>query len=183
MKIGTKQMLNVLLVVVWIIFAGLCIEAGSFLVNAFFALVNPSVLKHLWLWKEVDLSGLLGFDRVYFFIITMSMAIVTILKACLFYLIIKILYEKKVNITQPFSEESGRFMASISYVSLIIGFFSTVAVKQIEWLVKQGVNMPDIQYLKLGGADVWLFMGVILLVITQVFKRGIEMQSENELTV
>lgn len=183
MKSSTKLMLNVLHVVAWIIFVGLSIEAGSFLVNAFFALFNPAVVKHLWLWQEVDLSGLLSFDPVYYFIITLSMAIVTILKACLFYLIIKLLYEKKINIAQPFSKESGRFIASLSYVSLIIGVFSIVAVKQIEWLVRQGVKMPEIQYLKLGGADVWLFMGVILLVITQVFKRGIEMQEENDLTV
>ena len=43
--------------------------------------------------------------------------------------------------------------------------------------------MPDIQYLKFGGADVWLFMGIILLVIAQIFKRGVEIQSENELTI
>jgi len=43
--------------------------------------------------------------------------------------------------------------------------------------------MPDTQHLHLGGADVWLFMGVILFVIAQIFKRGIEIQRENELTV
>jgi len=43
--------------------------------------------------------------------------------------------------------------------------------------------MPDVQYLRLGGADVWLFMGVTLFVIAQIFKRGIEIQTENELTV
>ena len=43
--------------------------------------------------------------------------------------------------------------------------------------------MPGIQYLGLGGADVWLFMCVTLYVIAQIFKRGIEIQSENELTV
>jgi hypothetical protein len=37
--------------------------------------------------------------------------------------------------------------------------------------------------LHLGGADVWLFMGVILYIIAQIFKRGIEIQAENELTV
>jgi len=45
------------------------------------------------------------------------------------------------------------------------------------------VKMPEIQYLRLGGADVWLFMGVILFVLAQIFKRGIEIQTENELTV
>jgi hypothetical protein len=35
----------------------------------------------------------------------------------------------------------------------------------------------------LGGADVWLFMGVALLVIGRVFKKGIEIQNEIDLTV
>ena len=43
--------------------------------------------------------------------------------------------------------------------------------------------MPDTQLLHLGGADVWLFMAVILFIIAQIFKRGIEIQTENELTV
>ena len=85
--------------------------------------------------------------------------------------------------SQPFSREVGRLIFKISYLSLFIGFVSLWGVKYTEWLVDQGVKMPDIQYLRLGGADVWLFMGVILFVLAQIFKRGIEIQSENELTV
>ena len=33
------------------------------------------------------------------------------------------------------------------------------------------------------GADVWLFMGVILIIFAMIFKKGIEIQSENDLTV
>ena len=84
---------------------------------------------------------------------------------------------------QPFSKEVGRFIFKISYVALLIGLFSWWGVKYAEWLVKQGVKMPDIEYLRLGGADVWLFMSVTLFVIAQIFKRGIEIQTENELTV
>jgi hypothetical protein len=51
------------------------------------------------------------------------------------------------------------------------------------WLIKQGVVMPVIQDLRMGGADVWIFMSVILFVIAQIFKRGIEIQEENDLTV
>jgi hypothetical protein len=43
--------------------------------------------------------------------------------------------------------------------------------------------MPAIESLRIGGADVWLFMGVTLLVIGQIYKKGIEIQTENELTV
>ena len=43
--------------------------------------------------------------------------------------------------------------------------------------------MPDVQSLGLGGGDVWIFMGITLLVIAKVFKRGVEIQSENDLTI
>ena len=37
--------------------------------------------------------------------------------------------------------------------------------------------------LGIGGGDVWLFMAVVLMVIGQVFKKGIELQTESDLTV
>lgn len=64
-----------------------------------------------------------------------------------------------------------------------IGLFAYAGANYADWLMRQGVTMPDIESLKLGGADVWLFMGIILLVIAQIFKKGIEIQTENELTV
>lgn len=85
--------------------------------------------------------------------------------------------------SRPFSKEVGSFIFKISYLALLIGLFSFWGVKYTEWLIKQGVKMPDTQHLRLSGADVWLFMSVSLFVIAQIFKRGIEIQSENELTV
>jgi len=181
MKISTEQMLKIMHILSWVIFVGLCIEAGAYLVNAFFALVNPAVVKHLW--HEVDLSGLYEYDHGQFFVETFIMSIVAVMKAWLFYLIVKILHDKKLNIAQPFSREVGRFIFNLSYLALVIGLFSWSGVKYAEWLVKQGVKMPDLQSLRLSGADVWLFMSVTLFVIAQIFKRGVEIQTENELTV
>jgi ABC-type antimicrobial peptide transport system permease subunit len=181
-KIGSKQMLKILYVISWIIFIGVSIEAGAFISNAFLTLLlNPAAAKHLW--QEVDLSSLHQFDPGYFFAEMLLMSIVAVLKAVLFYLIIKILHQKKLNIAQPFSNEVGRFVFRVSYLALGIGLFCWSGAKYTEWFVKQGVKMPDIQSLRFDGADVWLFMGVTLYVIAQVFKRGIEIQSENELTV
>ena len=70
-----------------------------------------------------------------------------------------------------------------AWLALGIGLFSFWGAKNTESFVAEGVNMPDIQHLNLGGADVWLFMGVALLVIGRVFKKGIEIQNENDLTV
>jgi hypothetical protein len=43
--------------------------------------------------------------------------------------------------------------------------------------------MPSLQELRFDGFNVWLFMGVILFVIAQIFKRGVAIQAENDLTV
>jgi hypothetical protein len=182
MKTNTKLILKVLYVLSWIIFVGVCIEAGGFISNAVFTLIyNPVGAKHFW--QEVDLSALYYYDHGYFFVETLLMSIVAILRACIFYLIIKMLHDKKLSLSQPFSREAGRFIFKIAYLALITGLFCIGGVKYAAWFVMQGVKMPDIQYLRLGGADVWLFMGVSLFVIGQIFKRGIEIQTENELTV
>ncbi|WP_394759564.1 DUF2975 domain-containing protein [Flavobacterium sp.] len=181
-KITTEQMLKVLHILSWIIFIGLCIEAGGILFNTFFALtINPNGAKNFW--EEIDLSNLYDFDKGYFFTEALLMSIVAILKAILFYLIVKILLDKKLNLKQPFNTEMKRFIFNMSYLALGIGLFSNWGVQNTKWLVEKGIKMPDIQYLKFGGADVWLFMGIILLVIAQIFKRGVEIQSENELTI
>jgi Protein of unknown function (DUF2975) len=182
MKISTMQMLKMLYLLSWIIFVGLCILAGGLITNAFVTLVvNPVDAKYFW--KEIDLSVLFKYDHGHFLAEILIIIIVTVMKAYLFYLIIKILHNKKLDMAQPFGKEVGRFIFKLSYGAVLIGLFSWYGAKYAEWLAKQGVKMPDIQYLQIGGADVWLFMSVILFVIAHIFKRGIEIQTENELTI
>ena len=177
-KISTKQILKILYILSWIIFIGLCIEVGSFIFNAFFTLLlNPVNANYF------DLKSLYEYDSGHFLTELLFMGIVTAMKALIFYLIVKILHDKKLNMTQPFNKEVGRFIFNLSYLSFGIGLFSFWGVKYTEWLVNKSVQMPEIQHLSIGGADVWLFMCVTLFVIAQIFKRGIEIQSENELTI
>ena len=85
--------------------------------------------------------------------------------------------------SQPFNNEVRLFIIKVSCLAFGIGLFTAWGVKYTEWLVTQGVKMPDTQHLRLGGADVWFFMSVTLFIIAQIFKRGIEIQTENELTI
>ena len=182
MSISTKLILKVLYILCWIIFVGLGIEAGGIIFNIFYALaINPAGAKSFWM--QADLYALLSYDRGHFFVQGLLMAIVALSKAILFYLIIKILHDKKLNMSQPFNEALGSLLFTVSYLSVITGLFSIWGIRYSEWLAQKGVTMPRIEYLRLGGADVWIFMGVILFVIAHIFKRGIEIQTENELTV
>ena len=182
MEPKTDYIQKTLQIASWIIFIGLCVEAGAFIFNTFFTLfINTTGAKKFWM--EIDLSGLHHFSESMFVTITSQMIIVAVLKALMFYLIVRSFVEKKINISKPFNETIKKLILNTAYLALGIGIFSLWGAKLTTSVMKQGVNMPGLQELKLGGGDVWLFMAVILLVIAQIFKKGIEIQSENELTV
>ena len=182
-KITTNQVLKVLQILSWIIFIGLCVEAGGIAVNTFITLaINPQGAANFWEGSGY-LSSLYQFDKGHFFVVTMIMTIVAVLKAIMFYLIVKMFTDKKLNMSQPFSLELRRFILNLSYLATGIGLFSYSGYNFTAWLSKQGVATADLQALQMGGADVWLFMAVILFVIVQIVKRGIEIQNENDLTI
>jgi len=48
-RITTSHILKVLLLLTWIIFIGLCVEAGAIIVNTFITLfINPDAVKNFW---------------------------------------------------------------------------------------------------------------------------------------
>lgn len=182
MSTKNDYFLKALHVISWIIFIGVCIEAGGFIFNAILTFILDPV--GAWkFWKEVDLSELYHYNQTYFVTVTSLMIIVAVLRAVMFYIILKIFNDKKISLSQPFNETVKRFIINIAWLALGIGLFSFWGAKYTEGIVTQGVNMPDLQHLRLGGADVWLFMGVTLLVIARIFKKGIEIQNENDLTI
>ena len=181
LKITTQQLLKVLTIVAWIIFIGLCVEAGGVIFNTIFALfINPDNAKNFW---GIDLSNLYNYDMGHFLVVTLYMAITSVMKALMFYLIVRVSQEKNIDLMQPFNKKLVRLISNVAYLTIGIGIFSNMGVKYSEWLATKGIEMPTIDSLNLDGADVWLFMGVTLLVIAQIFKRGIEIQDEHELTV
>ena len=183
-KITTNQMLKVLQVVAWIIFIGLCMEAGGTTVNTFITLfINPAGVHNFW-EGSAYLSSLYDFDQGHFAAITIIMTIVAVLKAIMFYLIVKLFTDKKLRISQPFNLELRRFILKQSYLALGIGLFCQFGLKYSGWLSStKGLVTADLQSLHIAGSDVWLFMAVILFIIVQVVKKGIEIQNENDLTI
>src|SRR6187397_2927832 len=116
MKSRTKPVLKILHILSWIIFIGVCIEAGGSIFSAFYTLViNP--INARTFWEGNNLSALYAYDRGHFFAETLLISITAVLKACIFYLIIKILHDKKLNMSQPFSSEVRRFIIKVSCLS------------------------------------------------------------------
>ncbi len=150
---GKKNMRLLLLIVSWVIFVGLCIEAGAFVCNAIGVLLLPAG-KVLRLWQQADLTALYHYDPGYFFVENFFLSIVSVLKALLFYQIVKILHHKKFNPDRPFEESIGRFIHHIAYLSIGIGLFAWWGAAYTVWLSQKGIPMPDQEALRLSGADV-----------------------------
>ena len=180
-RIGTKQILLLLNILSWITFIAVCVEAGGIMFNAAYVLYKPDVAKYFW--NGADLSALIAHDRGQFMTLAIMMTIVAVLKTIIFYLIIKTFYDGKFNMQRPFNTDLTKLVFSIAWLCFGAGLFSSWGVKYTAWIERQGIPMPDIHVLRIGGADVWLFMAVVLLVIGQVFKKGIELQTEGDLTV
>lgn len=182
MEITTKQILKVLYVLSWIIFLGLCVEAGGFICSAIYAVgYNPEAAN--FLWHGTDLSGIYQYDWGHFLVVIFFMTIVKVFQALLFYLIVKILHKDKLDMKQPFNADMGRFIFNLVYLAFGTALFSGWGFKYCEWLMMQGAIIPKVYNLGFDGADVWMFMAVLFFIIGHMFKRGIEIQNENELTV
>ena len=181
-KITTRQILNVLQVFSWILFIGLCLQAGGIIFSALYAFwIDPASAANIW--EKVDLSELYAYDPGHFLAFAGIAAIASALKAILFYVILMLFVRKEVSIVRPFTTSLVRFVLTASGLSLAIGFFCHYGYNYSAGLEEKGVPLPDLSTLHLDGADVWIFMAVVLFMVAQVIRRGVEIQDENELTV
>jgi hypothetical protein len=171
----TKQILEILKVLAWIIFIGLCIRTGAMIISAFVSLfVNPQGAGILY--SGLNLSDLLTYSQGYYIRLVSLVIFLSGLKAYLFFLVIKII--SKISVTHPFSEQITSLIYKLSTVSLQIGILAVITNSYAKWLLKQPV-----QFSFEGGGTEFLFLAGILYVVMQIFKRGIELQNENELTI
>lgn len=116
MRITTRRILKISLALSWIIFIGLCIEAGASMFSAFYTMVINPANAATFLGKH-DLSGLCNYGPDYFFAELLLISTVLIVKAFMFYLIVKILQEKKPDLSQPFN---GELIVKISMQAVIL---------------------------------------------------------------
>ena len=182
MKINGDFTFKLLNVLSWIIFVGLAIETGGYFTNSFVILFfNSEWAAHFW--GNLDLSGLYAFNLGLFISFIVGLTTISLFKTILFYQTIAIFHKKKFNLENPFNETINSYIFNFAYIALIIGMLSYAGKVFSNWLISQGIKLPNPENLNIGGADVWLFMGITLLVFAKIFKKGVELQTENEFTV
>ena len=158
-----------------VVFIGLCIKTGSLLFSVVVSLfVNSEASRNLYM--GLDLSDLMDFDRMHYIITVVLLLLLSGLKAWMSLDLVRIMSD--LNMDQPFSAGVYRFILRIARTAGIAGALALVAQKYTEWLAGQGIKIP----LEWAAAEILLFAAV-LMVISQVFRRGIDLQQEQSLTV
>ncbi len=179
MKTQTKDILKIMQVLTWIVFIGACIKAGAILFSFFVSLfVNPEGAKNLY--SGLDLSDLQQYNLWYYVSLISCIIGSTCLRAYILYLVIKVFL--KLNLVHPFSQEVASLISKISQTALGIGLLNIIANNYSNWLIKRNIDLTNIHEYLEGSAE-FIFMAGIIFIIAQVFKKGMEIQSENELTV
>ena len=177
---NTKTVLSILNVLAWIAFIGLCIQTGTFLFAGIAGLMFEGTGG-----SKIAILGY-NFSDLHFQTKTNFLYLISILvffsasKAYLFYLTIEIL--KKINLENPFNKVISNLILKISYVSFEIWIVWVIIDQYIERLIKIGYEVSTIKN-HIDSAGSFIFLAGIIYVIAQIFKRGIELQNENDLTI
>jgi hypothetical protein len=169
---------TVLKIIAWIIFVGLCIEAGGLVVNFIFSIVNPAFVSKLY--QKLDLSDMYAKSKWAFFSMYSFILFIAFLKAGLFYKLV--LLVSKIDPIKPFSDFAARQILQISYYTFSIGFFSYFARQSAKTVAHHG-DLTDNLNPFWEDAQAFILMGAVVYVIAQIFKRGLDLQNENDLTV
>jgi hypothetical protein len=167
-----------LYIVAWLIFVGLSIEAGGLLVNFFFSLYNPDFVQNLY--QKLDLTEMYTASKMAFFGIYSFILIISLLKAYLFYIVIRLMH--KIDLTKPFSTFVSNQILKISYYTLSIGLLSFIARKVVNSLIVNGFAAESLNQFWVD-SQAFIVMGAVVYIIAIIFKKGVDIQNENDLTV
>ncbi len=157
---------------------GLCIEAGGLIVNFVFSLYKPEFVQNLY--QKLDLSEMYHLSKWAFFSMYSYILVIAILKAYLFYIVIMLIY--KLDLSKPFNSFVSEKITQISYFTLSIGLLSYVARESAKILLHHGYEIDQLDQFWVD-SQAFILMSAVVYIIATIFKRGLEIQNEIDLTV
>jgi hypothetical protein len=89
---------------------------------------------------------------------------------------------QQINLVHPFSQTIAHLISRLSRIAIGTAVLSFIANGTVDWLQKHVVELPNLNE-HIGDGAAYLFFAGIVYILAQVFNRGMEIQSENELTV
>lgn len=170
----TGEILRILKFIAWIAFLGFAIGAGAYLISDVVVLFKPESIKNVY--KGFGLYELYQYNFWYYSLMALIVFALTSIKAVVWFMVAKII--SKIEMKNPFKREVSCRLEFISYALFTICLIALLGNIYINILSYIPINVQG----KLNAKE-FLFTAGLVFIISQIFKRGVELQSENELTV
>ena len=148
------------------------------MVNFIFSLYKPEFVQNLY--QKLDLSEMYERSKSAFFGMYSFILVISILKAVLFYIVIILV--SKIDLSKPFNSFVSRQVSQISYYTLSIGLLSYIARQFAKNLQHHGFVTDNLDQFWTD-SQAFILMAAVIYVIATIFKKGLEIQNENDLTV
>lgn len=179
MKTKTDLILTAMKVIFWVVFIGLCIKTGALIISFIVSLaVNPEAANNLY--YGLNLLDLQNANQRDYINIASLIIFISAIKTYLAFLVLKIF--SKINFEKPFTDATTILITKISHIALGVGIVVIIAHNYGESLLQNGNTISNFQDY-LGDSSEFLFLAGIIFIISLIFKKGIDLQTENELTV
>lgn len=175
MKTRTTTILQILKFLALLAIIGFSIEAGSIIVSFIVSFYNPEAAKNIY--KGLDFSKIKEHNVWFYYASGIFLVAISIMKVIVWQNVLMML--SKLNLTDPFQLKMIKLMERISYTLIAVWIFGLFYNTIAAYIIKE----TGLVLLNKIETDSFLFMAGLVYIISQVFRRGIELQSENELTV
>ena len=174
----TNSVFTFLKIITWVIFVGLCIEAGGLIVNFVFSLYKPEFVQNLY--QKLDLSVLYERSKSAYFSAYSFILVIAVLKAYLFFVVLQLV--SKLNLSNPFNSFVSKKISQISYYTFSIGLLSYIGRQSVKNTLNSGLELDALSPFW-ADSQAYILMAAVMYVIATIFSKGIELQTENDLTV
>ena len=169
----TEKILKIATFFSWFAFIGLMIKSGVILITYLLSISKPEVSKNMY--ESLNLFEYYNHSFINYSVIVLYKIILFSVEAYIAYLIIKLL--KKLNLKKPFNISVPTLMKKISFAIFYLWVIAIVHNTHIQIIGKKH-NFE----LSLFSSD-FVFLSLVIFIFAQIVKRGIEIQSENDLTI
>ncbi len=176
MKTQTKTILEIIKYLALIGAIGFSIECGSQIISLIVGFFEPKMAAKFYKVSS-KIYELRNFDLRYFGLAIALTIFFSATKAYIWYYVFDFL--NKLSLKNPFTVEICAKVQKISYLLFELWVVSFIGNSFIGFASKEsGINI-----INHFNHEEYFFMAGIVYIISQIFKRGVELQEENELTV
>lgn len=143
-----------------------------------FSLYKPEFVQNLY--QKLDLSAMYNRSKWAFYSMYSFILAISILKAYLFYIVIRLI--SKLDLAKPFNSFVSKQITQISYYTLSIGLLSYIARQTAKNLLHRGYEIDQLNQFW-ADSQAFILMAAVVYVIATIFTKGVEIQTENDLTI